>query len=272
MVSSLRSKASKRTNKAENGKAGSAPAIDRGFDILELLATLPEGLTLSEISDVLSVPKNSVFRITQTLQARGYLERESHSLVFRLTSKILNLAPRKWVGPSLTDVARGPMKQLRDEVQETVQLGVLSGLEGVIIDQVESDQPLRITVNLGLRFKLHNNAPGKLLLAFLVAERQQEVLDQIELDATTKRTITKKPLLKTECERIVKQGYSTDYAEADDGIHCIAAPIFGIDREVVGAIWVSGPAKRLPKSRFQELGTKTIAAGNRITYLIGDSA
>jgi DNA-binding IclR family transcriptional regulator len=125
---------------------------------------------------------------------------------------------------------------------------------------------------LGLRFKLHNNAPGKLLLAFLATERQQEVLDQIELDATTKRTITKKPLLKTECERIVKQGYSTDYAEADDGIHCIAAPIFGIDREVVGAIWVSGPAKRLPKSRFRELGTKTIAAGNRITYLIGDSA
>ena len=271
MVSSLRSKASKRTNTAEHGKAGSAPAIDRGFDILELLATSPEGLTLSEISDVLSVPKNSVFRITQTLQARGYLERESHSLVFRLTSKILNLAPHNWVGPSLTDVARGPMKQLRDEVRETVQLGVLSELEGVIIDQVESDQPLRITVNLGLRFKLHNNAPGKLLLAFLAAERQQEVLDQIELDATTKRTITKKPLLKTECARIVKQGYSTDYAEADDGIHCIAAPIFGIDREVVGAIWVSGPAKRLPKSRFQELGTKTIATGNRITYLIGDS-
>lgn len=257
---------------ANREASGSVPALDRSLDIVELLSLSPEGMTLSQLSDHLNAPKNSVFRITQTLLARGYVTRNDNTLAFRLTPRFLRLAPPRWGSQSLPEVSRESMRMLRDATGETVQLGVLSGHEGVIIDQVEGARSLRIVVDLGMRFSLHNNAPGKLLLAYMPPEEQSKVLAEIKLSASTSRTITKKPLLKTECERIVKQGYSTDYAEADDGIHCIAAPIFGMDHEVVGAIWVSGPAKRLPKTRFRELGAKTIAAGNRITHLIGDSA
>ena len=124
-------------------------------------------------------------------------------------------------------------------------------------------------VDLGLRFKLHNNAPGKLLLAHLPSEERKAILSQIELPQTTPRTITKRSALEAECERIVTQGYAIDHAEADEGIHCIAGPIFGVDgQSVVGAIWISGPAKRLPKSRFRELGGQVKAAGNQVSRLI----
>jgi DNA-binding IclR family transcriptional regulator len=164
------------------------------------------------------------------------------------------------------------MTALRDKTRETTQLGVLSGLEGIIIDQVEGLEPLRIVVVLGLRFALHNNAPGKLLLAYLPPEQQKAVLSQIKLTSTTPRTITKKTGLRQECERIVANGYSTDYAEADEGIHCVAAPIFEVNGSAVGAIWVSGPAKRMPKSRFSELGQEVREAGQSITRLIGELA
>ena len=253
----------------ESESPGSVPALDRSLDILELLSRSSGGLTLSELSKQLELPKNAVFRITQTLLARGYLTRDSETMAFQLTSQLLKLAPPRWNGTSLPELSREAMATLRDSTRETVQLGVLSGLEGIIIDQVEGLEPLRIVVDLGLRFLLHNNAPGKLLLAHLPTKERKAALSQIKLTKTTSRTITTRSELDTECERIVAQGYSVDYAEGDEGIHCVAGPIFGVNRtEVIGALWISGPAKRLPKSRFRELGTQVNAAGDHVSRLI----
>ncbi|MFN7625632.1 MAG: IclR family transcriptional regulator, partial [Pirellula sp.] len=161
------------------------------------------------------------------------------------------------------------MIALRDKTRETVQLGVLSGLEGVIIDQVEGLEPLRISVDLGLRFSLHNNAPGKLLLAYSPVEQRNTLLARIKLPPTTSRTITTKSELLAECNRILECGYSFDFAESDEGIHCVAAPIFDANETVVAALWVSGPAKRLPKSKFRELGAQVSATSSRISRTIG---
>lgn len=249
--------------------SGSVPALDRSLDILEILSVEPLGLTLSQLSRRLNAPKNSVFRITQTLLARGYLARDDDTLAFRLTPRLLNLAPPRWRGISLPEASREAMNLLRDATGETVQLGVQSGKEGVIIDQVEGTRPLRIVVDLGLRFSLHNNAPGKLLLAYMQAAQQRKVFAEIKLPATTSRTITGKSELKKECERIVASGYSTDYAEADEGVHCIAAPIFDTNEMVVGTIWISGPSKRIPKRCFRVLGEQVRTAARQISGRLG---
>ena len=257
----------------EVASPGSVPALDRSLDICELLSASPTGLTLSELADELGFPKNAVFRITQTLLARGYLSRDASTRAFHLTQRMLRLSPPHWAGVSLPALARDSMTALRDATRETIQLGVPNGLEGVIIDQVTGLEPLRIAVDLGLRFPLHNNAPGKLLLAHQSNEQRAETFSQIKLTASTPRTITTKKELVAECERIVANGYSTDYAEADEGIHCIAGPIFGPEkgtaRDLVGTLWITGPAKRLPKSRFKELGELAAAAGARVTRRIG---
>jgi DNA-binding IclR family transcriptional regulator len=247
---------------------GSVPALDRTLDILETLSSSPKGLTLSELSQQLEIPKNAVFRITQTLLARRYLSRDAETMAFQLTGQWLKLATPRMGGMSLAALARPAMTALRDATGETVQLGVLSGLEGTIIEQVEGTQPLRIVVDLGLRFGLHNNAPGKLLLAHLADEKRDQVLSQLKLTASTPRTITTKAELRKECERIVSQGYSIDHAEADEGIHCIAAPIVSEFEGVVAALWLTGPAKRLPKSRFRELGEQVRAAGKQVSRQI----
>lgn len=249
---------------------GSAPALDRALDIMELLSTSRQGLTLSELSEQLELPKNSVFRITQTLLARGYLARNAESLAFQLTGRLLRLAPPRWGSISLPAVSRNVMIALRDQTRETVQLGVLSGLEGVIIDQVEGLQPLRIAVDLGLRFALHNNAPGKLLLAYMPPAQQAAVLAKIKLPATTVRTITTQEELAEECRHIVECGYATDFAESDEGIHCVAGPIYDANQSVIGALWVSGPSKRLPKSAFREVGARVKEATLRISRIIGE--
>lgn len=251
---------------------GSVPALDRSLDILELLSESPSGLTLSELSNQLGFPKNAVFRITQTMLARGYLTRDAQTMAFRLTGQWLRLATPRWGGMSLPTLARPAMTALRDQTGETIQLGVLNGLQGTIIEQIEGTEPLRIVVDLGLRFQLYNNAPGKLLLAHLPDEQREAALSQIKLVANTPRTITTRAAMRREWERILNDGYSVDHAEADEGIHCIAAPISSEFDGVVGALWVTGPSKRMPKSRFRDLGAQVAAAGAQVSRTIRENA
>ena len=109
---------------------GSVPALDRSLDILELLSESPSGLTLSELSNQLGFPKNAVFRITQTMLARGYLTRDAQTMAFRLTGQWLRLATPRWGGMSLPTLARPAMTALRDQTGETIQLGVPKGFGG----------------------------------------------------------------------------------------------------------------------------------------------
>jgi DNA-binding IclR family transcriptional regulator len=100
--------------------------------------------------------------------------------------------------------------------------------------------------------------------------KRNAIIDNLDLVRCTDRTITDPDELRRECDRILERGYSLDHAEANDGIHCFAGPIYSPTNELVGTLWISGPAKRLPKSRFAELGEKARAAGARASRRIAE--
>lgn len=247
------------------GDASQAPAVDRALDILEHLASSAGGATLSELSETLSLPKNAIFRITKSLADRGYIAREDSTLRFLLTGKLLALAQPRSGDKTLTELALPTMRQLRDECRETVQLGIRSGNGGVVLEKLEGLFPLRISVDVGLRFKLHNNAPGKVLLAYTNEADRDALLGTDPLEASTERTITQREELRRECERILKAGYAVDHAEADEGIHCIAAPILDRHQELAGMLWISGPARRLTKEQFALRGRQVKSAAAEIS-------
>jgi IclR family transcriptional regulator, KDG regulon repressor len=246
-----------------------APALDRGLAILEALDSRPEGMNLSEISRTIASPKNSTSRLLQTLLARGYVERDSTTMVIRLTGKLLRLGRPRVARKSLVECALEPMKDLRDRVGETVQLGISIGDEGVIIEQVESQAAARICVEVGLRFGLYNNAPGKILLAFQAETARERTIVGLKMERLTERTITTKEALRRECESIVEQGYSTDWGEADEGIHCVAAPVFHRPNHLLATVWVSGIARRMPKTCFDAVGLEVMNAAREIERRLG---
>jgi DNA-binding IclR family transcriptional regulator len=247
---------------------GSVPALERALDLLEHLREAAEGLTIAEISAALDLPKNAVFRITHTLAARGYLARDEASRRFRLTTKLLTVASPRVHDISLVGAALAAMKRLRDETRETVQIGVLTEIEGVVIEKVDGLHPVRIAVDLGLRFPLHNNAPGKVLLANRSRADRDALIGRFELVASTSRTITDPAELRLECDRVVAAGYATDRAEADEGIHCVAAPVFARPGELAATVWVSAPSRRMPRDTFAAIGVRVKRAAADITRAI----
>jgi DNA-binding IclR family transcriptional regulator len=156
------------------------------------------------------------------------------------------------------------MRTLRDRVGETVQLGIPIGDEGVIIEQVESTQAVRICVEIGLRFRLHNNAPGKVLLAFQHPKSRETTIRRLSLDRFTDRTITDRSALREECETVVAQGYATDWAEADEGIHCVAAPVFDQPNHLLAVVWASAVAGRMPRERFADVAAEVMQTARDI--------
>ncbi len=245
-------------------QAALAPALERGMRILECLSAKPLGATLSEISAILEAPRNSTLRLLQTLVFCEYIVREESPPRYRLTGKLLRISHPHVREVSLVECSLEEMRRLRDQLGRTVQLGIPTGDEGVIIEKLESQSAIRIGVEIGLRFRLHNNAPGKVLLAFRPEAERNATIKRIKLDRFTSRTITKRSDLKEECEQVLRQGYSIDLGEADEGINCIAAPIRDHTGSLIAAIWVSDIAGQMPKEAFPEVGKEVANAAGEI--------
>jgi DNA-binding IclR family transcriptional regulator len=248
----------------------SVPNLDRALSILETLSAAPAGLTLSEIASVLEIPTNSVFRISRTLEERGYLERTEATKKFQLTQKLLRLSCAPAAGErSLTESALETMRGLRDQTMETVLLGTFSGTDGIVIEQVAGRHPFRFCVDVGVRFELHTAAPGKAMLAALPAAEAGALMDQMPFTRFNARTITERAAFEAELERTRERGFGVDEGEEREGAHCIGSVI--LDRQGVpaGAIWITGPSSRLPASRFEAVGLLVRDAARVISSKLG---
>ncbi|MEY2599422.1 MAG: Transcriptional regulator KdgR [Verrucomicrobiota bacterium] len=244
--------------------ASQAPALSRGLALLEKLSEFPNGLSLTQLSAAIDSPKNSTSRLIQTLIASVYAVRDEATLLIRLTGKVLQLVHPRAGDLSFVECALPMMRDLREQTGETVLLGVAIADEVVIIEKLESRKPIRIGVDVGLRLDLHNNAPGKVIVAFQHPRERERVIRRIKLTPTTPHTITDREELRRECDRIVEQGYGTDREEHGVGIRCVAAPVFQRPNQILGCIWVSAPSGRLTESDFGTLAPLVTQAARAI--------
>lgn len=92
----------------------------------------------------------------------------------------------------------------------------------------------------------------------------QRTIQRLKLPRFTARTITTKEALRQECEHVVKLGYGTDWGEADEGIHCVAVPVFDRPNHLLAVIWASAVAGRMPKARFPKVAVEVMKAAHEI--------
>jgi DNA-binding IclR family transcriptional regulator len=240
------------------------------LSILELLSGAPDGMTQREVASTLEIPGNSVFRISRTLEERGYLERDESNKRLRLTQKLLRLSCRNSSGErSVTECSLEAMRTLREETMETVLLGTLSGSEGIVIEQISGKHPFRFVVDVGVRFALHTAAPGKAILAALPAAEADAIMAQMPFTRFNEHTIQNASDYRQELHKTRKAGYGVDAGEEREGAHCIGAAILNSQGHPVAAIWVTGPSSRLPVRDFPRIGKQVKEAAAQISAKLG---
>lgn len=230
------------------------PILDRALAVVELLGQHPGGLSVTELSDTLQIPKNSAFRIAVTLQENGYLERLEPSKRYRLTSKFIAFGATAVSEANLFEKSLGVMRELRDRTRETVLLGTRIGIEGVVLDQVPGTHAFRFAVDPGTRFPLHTAAPGKAMLAYLPDKERAAILARMPFKRFTPNTITSAADFEAELAEVRKRGYGFDLSEEMEGQYCIGAPIFDAKNHPAASVWITAPATRLPDSELDEVG------------------
>jgi len=248
----------------ETTAKSASPSTDRTLAIFEVLSDRADGLTVAELTRVLGVPQNSVFRITSTLHDRGYLHRRESDKRFVLSNRLFDLARPKVNEKSLVVCAYEAMKSLRDRCGETVQLLVRSEAKGVVLEQVTGRHAVKVMGEVGLRVPLYSCAPGKAILSFLPAEDFESWIAGRRLKKFTATTLASRKALEADLKLSAQRGYAVDVAEGIDGIHCVAAPVCNNYEYPVAAVTLMAPAFRLAKDAFDERGRWCMEAAAEI--------
>lgn len=245
--------------------------LERGLLILELLVDYPEGLGTSEMSRILDLPKNFIFRATSVLHLKGYLDRNEDAKTFSLSRKLLSMSFHVLNRTSLLEVAMPLMRELRNEVKETVTLCAVEETQGIVLDHVPSPHAMRLVVETGAHFNLHASAPGKAMMAFYEPEDLDRLIAALRFERFTSTTITTEAAFRQELLETKARGYSIDSGEELEGIHCVAAPVFDERRQVIAALVITGPTLRVKKEMLPDLGRCVSDVAAAISTRLGNA-
>ncbi len=245
--------------------AGSgAPAIesvDRALRLLQELGGHASGATLDELAGAAGLPKSSVHRTLAALRERGFVGQHSDGR-YLIGWELLRVAFDFYDRIDLRAALRPLLERLRDELNETVHLGVLDGGDVVYVDKLESTHPVTLTSRVGGRNPAHCTAVGKALLAWMYPTDEalrEWIRGQGTLERRTPSSITTADALVQEAARIRVDGYARDREESEIGVRCIAAPVFLGAKVPRAAISIAAPRERLPAGRIRKIAPILLA-------------
>lgn len=245
------------------------PILEKGMQVIELIAEYQKGLTVQELVNELGHSKTSIYRIVCSLEEMGYLRKNKETNSFTITRKLFKIGLSSLGTTTIIEHAYEPMRRLRDELRETVVLGTLMGTKIVILEQVIGSHHFSFILKPGMGVGLHASAPGKVFMANVADEERDEILSKIEFPKFTDRTITNTVDYLKELEQVKACGYGLDMGEELTGVRCIGAPIYNQAGKVAATIWISGPAERLSDEAILEYSKQVVACGNEISEKMG---
>ena len=212
-----------------------APALGKGLDILEVLANSPHGLTLKALADTMGRTVSEIFRMTVTLQQRGYVAIDDKDR-YSLTLKMLELSHRQQPLKSLVATATPLMRELAGRAYQSCHLTVYHDGRILVVAQVDAPGPFTMGAKVGALGKLSDSASGTILLAFRdEAERTRMIAAQIRIDGELE--IDAAQLLR-QIEDARRNATITWPSRRIRGATDISRPVFGIHDEAIAALTV----------------------------------
>lgn len=243
-------------------------AAARVADVLLLFTDGPDSLGVSAIARQLGLSKAVVHRILQTLVDRRLLVSDPATRTYQLGPAAAALGARALRESELRSVAMPVLRELQAATKETATVSAVVPDGRVYLDQVESTQEIKMTVEVGRRFPLHAGSSSTCILAFLPREQQDAVLAG-PLDRLTGETITDPAVLAQRLREVRRVGYACSDGERQAGAGSVAAPVFGVDGSVLGAISICGPAARVDDAARERFIPLLRTAADRISRELG---
>lgn len=215
-------------------------SLVRGLQILSTFTPKRPALKVSEIAEITGLDQATVFRFVYTLEKLGYLMRDEETKRYHQTVRMLTLSLPARQGIAVREVSLPVMYDLSKTVKEVVTLAVLDGVDVVNIGIVEIPEKIVFSTPIGHRSPGYCTAAGKVLMAYQPVETWDRMINRIDFERYTERTIADPKQFRAELARTRERGYGLQDGELIANLSSIAAPIIDFHGDVAGALNISG--------------------------------
>ncbi|MEJ7669748.1 MAG: IclR family transcriptional regulator [Casimicrobiaceae bacterium] len=247
-----------------NETAYTAPALEKGLDILELLAGEDDGFTQVVIAQRLQRSPNEIFRMLAVLERRGYLLRRADG-TYRASLRMFELAHRHPPLKRLLTVALPAMQELAQTTRQSTHLVIHYAQRVLVVAQVESPEPMGFSVRLGAHFPFRpDRASSRVLSAFQPPAVQDELIAELIANGSTRISAAR---VRAELTTIARKGFYMNASDTTAGVTDLCAPIFDHSEGAVAALTLPHLRQRdvsvtIPVAREALLATtRRISAG-----------
>lgn len=242
-------------------------SAERVLKIFELLESSSEGMTNKEISSTMNYAPSSTIALLQTMVENGYLSVDGQKR-YSLGGKLVSLGA---VAASRFDIGRMAtpyLKHLMQTLEETCFLGVLSGDEIVYIAKENCERTINTNAQIGSRKPVYCTGLGKAFLSFLPPEESRDLMVRLDYKRYTENTVSSFEELRKQLQEFRLQGYAIDDQEIEEGLWCLAVPVYDGYHRMVAAISVSGPKSRMV-GKMDLIKTEMLKAGKNLSRDLG---
>jgi|GEM_PF-309684 DNA-binding IclR family transcriptional regulator len=244
-------------------------SADRVVQILEAIASKDGGLSNSELSTILGIPKGSLSFLLYNLVDREYLSFDPQRKLYNLGAGLLVLVGRYLNNLDIVRMGRTIVRRLVRELNEDVEIVVRRGDQMLFLYKEESQRPVKYSVAPGGLAPLYSISAGKCILAFMPEEETAAYLDRVMLSPITENTITDRNVLKFELKLIRSSWLAYGREEYYDGVCGIAAPVFNIHGAIAGSIVVTMEAARFNSQHRAFVEPKLRDAASTLSRQLG---
>jgi len=241
-----------------------APAVTRALDLLEILGRSPRGLTLSELSRRLEIPKSTTHYLIHTLTARGYMQRIPLTRQYSLGLRAFDIKSDNAEEWHMRDFFSPWIREVAEATSLGAQISVLKGSEGMVIDRFDC-RSVPSTTRSGHHFRLHCTAAGKALIAWLPDPDLEKIFPNRFLAKFTTKTIADFDKLKGQLAEVRKRHYAVNDEEYHLDRRAVAAPILNDDGNVIASLSVDGSTTEIPAQHLSKVATVVLQAAEEIS-------
>ena len=209
------------------------PALDKGLDVLELMARVPQGLSRTQIARELNRTVSEIFRMLICLERRGYITQTTGER-YSLSLKMFRLVQEHPPTERLIAQAFPVMSQLAHDTLQSCHLGVLDAGQVVIVAQVNAPTSLGFYVKLGSIVDIMESSSGYVLLAHQTDANREQILNMWRRESGCEPPRD----LAVHLARIRRTGYEKRASYLVRGITNISFPIFDARQTAIAALTV----------------------------------
>ena len=254
------------TTKQRPERKYSAPALEKGLDILELLSEQTEGMSQSQVARALDRTPSEIFRMLTCLVERGYVDRGATDDLYRLSAKLFALSHRHPPTKRLLETALPVMRRLAESARQSCHLAIRHESEALIVAQTDSPGFMGFAVRVGARVPLAGSCSGNILLAFQSPNTQAQWLDEV---GASHLAVAEREQLAARLGRIRERGLEHRQSPITRGIIDLGCPVLDTDGAAMAALTVPCLEKVRAGVTLDEIEGLLLGAARTISENLG---